>query len=199
MENITREKAYELFRKYNNDPFHIQHAFTVEAVMKWYAKEQGYEAEAEYWGIVGLLHDIDFELYPDEHCIKAPELLREGGVGEDIIHSVCSHGYGITVGNGTTIDVEPIHEMEKILFAADELTGLIWSASLMRPSKSTKDMELKSLKKKYKSKGFAAGCSREVIERGATQLGWELDVLLEKTLKAMAETEDEIQELMKSI
>lgn len=198
MEHITREKAYELLKQYNKDPFHIQHAFTVEAVMKWFAKEQGYEDEAEYWGIVGLLHDIDFELYPEEHCIKAPELLRNGGVGEDIIHAVCSHGYGITVGNGTTIDVEPVHEMEKILFAVDELTGLIWSASLMRPSKSTKDMELKSLKKKYKSKGFAAGCSREVIERGAKQLGWELDVLLERTLSAMAATEDNIIDLMKS-
>jgi len=190
MNHISRDKALELLKKYNKDPFHIQHAFTVEAVMKWYASEQGYGEDAEYWGIVGLLHDIDFEVYPDEHCLKAPELLREGGVGEDIIHSVCSHGYGITVGNGTTIDVEPVHEMEKILFAADELTGLIWSASLMRPSKSTKDMELKSLKKKYKSTGFAAGCSREVISRGAEQLGWELDELLEKTLKAMASSED---------
>lgn len=192
MSTITREDAFGLLKKYNKDPFHLQHAITVEAVMKWFAKEEGYEDEADYWGIVGLLHDIDFELYPDEHCIKAPELLRDGGVSEDIIHAVCSHGYGITVGNGTTIDVETVHHMEKVLFAVDELTGLIWSASLMRPSKSTKDMELKSLKKKYKSKGFAAGCSREVIERGASQLGWELDVLLEKTLKAMSETEDEI-------
>ena len=192
MNYISREKAVELLKKYNKDPFHIQHAFTVEAVMKWYAKELGFEEDAEYWGIVGLLHDIDFEQYPDEHCLKAPELLREAGVGEDIIHSVCSHGYGITVGNGTTIDVEPTHLMEKVLFAADELTGLIWSASLMRPSKSTKDMDLKSLKKKYKSKGFAAGCSREVIARGAEQLGWELDELLEKTLEAMQVSEDTI-------
>ena len=196
MDYIIREKAYDLLRKYNKDPFHIQHAFTVEAVMKWFGVEEGQAEEAEYWGIVGLLHDIDFEMYPDEHCLKAPELLREGGVGEDMIHAVCSHGYGITVGNGTTIDVEPIHEMEKILFAVDELTGLIWSASLMRPSKSTKDMELKSLKKKYKSSGFAAGCSREVIARGAQQLGWELDVLLDKTLKAMAASEDAINALM---
>ncbi len=186
MEHITREKAYELLKKYNKDPFHIQHALTVEAVMKWYAKELGYAEEAEYWGIVGLLHDIDFELYPEEHCIKAPELLREGGVSGDIIHAVVSHGYGITV------DVAPEREMEKVLFAADELTGLIWAAALMRPSKSTKDMELKSLKKKYKSKGFAAGCSREVIERGAAQLGWELDKLLTMTLEAMKVTEDEI-------
>lgn len=192
MSTITRENAFELLKKYNKDPFHLQHAITVEAVMKWFAKEEGYEDEAEYWGIVGLLHDIDFELYPDEHCLKAPELLRDGGISEDIIHAVCSHGYGITVGNGATIEVEPVHHMEKVLFAVDELTGLIWSASLMRPSKSTKDMELKSLKKKYKSKGFAAGCSREVIERGASQLGWELDTLLEKTLHAMAETEDDI-------
>ena len=192
MNYISREKAVELLKKYNKDPFHIQHAFTVEAVMKWYAKELGFEEDAEYWGIVGLLHDIDFEQYPNEHCLKAPELLREAGVGENIIHSVCSHGYGITVGNGTTIDVEPTHLMEKVLFAADELTGLIWSASLMRPSKSTKDMDLKSLKKKYKSKGFAAGCSREVIARGAEQLGWELDELLEKTLEAMQASEDAI-------
>ena len=186
MEHITREEAYDLLKKYNKDPFHIQHALTVENVMKWYAEELGFGADAEYWGIVGLLHDIDFELYPEEHCIKAPELLREGGVGEDIIHGVVSHGYGITV------DVAPEHEMEKVLFAADELTGLIWAAALMRPSKSTKDMELKSLKKKYKSKGFAAGCSREVIERGAEQLGWELDKLLTMTLEAMKATEDEI-------
>lgn len=193
MEYIERNKALELLQQYNKDPFHLQHALTVEAVMKWYANELGYGDDAEYWGIVGLLHDIDFELYSEEHCLKAPELLREGGVGEDIIHAVCSHGYGITVGNGTTIDVEPVHEMEKVLFAADELTGLIWSASLMRPSKSTKDMELKSLKKKYKSKGFAAGCDRGVIERGADQLGWELDKLLTMTLQAMAATEDEIR------
>ncbi len=192
MSEITRDAALELLKKYNKDPFHIQHAFTVEAVMKWYAKELGYGDQAEYWGIVGLLHDIDFEVYPEEHCLKAPELLREAGVGEDIIHAVCSHGYGLTVGCGVTIDVEPEHEMEKVLFAADELTGLIWAAALMRPSKSTKDMELKSLKKKYKSKGFAAGCSREVIERGAAQLGWELEKLLTMTLQAMAASEDEI-------
>ena len=186
MEQITREDAYELLKKYNKDPFHIQHALTVEAVMKWYANELGFADEAEYWGIVGLLHDIDFELYPNEHCIKAPELLREGGVSEDIIHGVVSHGYGITV------DVAPEREMEKVLFAVDELTGLIWAAALMRPSKSTKDMELKSLKKKYKSKGFAAGCSREVIERGADQLGWELDKLLTMTMEAMKATEDEV-------
>ncbi|MDY2790504.1 MAG: hydrolase [Lachnospiraceae bacterium] len=199
METIAREDALALLKKYNKDPFHIQHALTVEAVMKWYAKELGYEADQEYWGIVGMLHDIDFELYPDEHCLKAPELLREAGVGEDVIHAVCSHGYGITVGCGKTIDVEPIHEMEKVLFAADELTGLIWAAALMRPSKSTKDMELKSLKKKYKAKGFAAGCSREVIARGAEQLDWELPKLLELTLQAMADSEDTIMREMQEV
>lgn len=192
METITRDEAFALLKKYNKDPFHIQHALTVEAVMKWYANELGYGEDAEYWGIVGLLHDIDFELYPEEHCLKAPEMLREAGVGEDVIHSVVSHGYGITVGCGATINVAPEQEMEKVLFAADELTGLIWAAALMRPSKSTKDMELKSLKKKYKSKGFAAGCSREVIERGAQQLGWELEKLLTMTLQAMATSEDTI-------
>ena len=192
METIARDEAFKLLKKYNKDPFHIQHALTVEAVMKWYANELGYGADAEYWGIVGLLHDIDFELYPEEHCLKAPEMLREAGVGEDVIHAVVSHGYGITVGCGTTLDIEPEYEMEKVLFAADELTGLIWAAALMRPSKSTKDMELKSLKKKYKSKGFAAGCSREVIERGAQQLGWDLEKLLTMTLQAMAASEDTI-------
>lgn len=192
MDYIAREDALALLKKYNQDPFHLQHAFTVEAVMKWYANELGYGEDAEYWGIVGLLHDIDFEQYPEEHCLKAPELLREGGVGEDIIHSVVSHGYGITIGCGVTLDVAPEHEMEKVLFAADELTGLIWAAALMRPSKSTKDMELKSLKKKYKSKGFAAGCSREVIQRGADLLGWELEKLLTITLEAMKATEDTI-------
>ena len=187
---ITRDDAFTLLKKYNKDPFHIQHALTVEEVMKWYAEELGYKDEEEYWGIVGLLHDIDFELYPEEHCIKAPEILKEGGVDDDIIHAVCSHGYKITV------DVEPVREMEKVLFAADELTGLIWAAALMRPSKSTKDMELKSLKKKYKSKGFAAGCSREVIERGAEQLGWDLDKLLTMTLQAMAAKEDTINDKM---
>ncbi len=197
MEHITRDAAFELLKKYNKDPFHIQHSLTVEAVMRWYAKELGYEEEVDYWGIVGLLHDIDFELYPEEHCLKAPELLREAGISEDMIHAVVSHAYGITVGCGATLDVAPEHEMEKVLFAADELTGLIWAAALMRPSKSCKDMELKSLKKKYKSKGFAAGCSREVIERGANQLGWELDQLLSMTLQAMAASEDIINENMK--
>lgn len=189
-EHIGREEAFALLKKYNKDHFHIQHALTVEGVMKWYAKELGYAEDAEYWGIVGLLHDIDFELYPQEHCIKAPELLREGGVGEDIIHAVCSHGYELTV------DVKPEHEMEKVLYAADELTGLIGAAALMRPSRSVQDMEVKSLKKKYKSNGFAAGCSREVIQKGADMLGWELTELMEKTILAMRSCEAEIQEAM---
>jgi predicted hydrolase (HD superfamily) len=193
MEHITREAAFELLKKHNKDPFHIQHGITVEHVMGWYAKELGYGDEADYWGIVGLLHDIDFEEYPEQHCIKAPELLREAGVGEDIIHGVCSHGYDITV------DIKPEHEMEKVLYAADELTGLIWAAALMRPSKSTKDMELKSLKKKYKSKGFAAGCSRDVIEKGAAMLGWELDTLLERTLAAMQASEDAVNAAMENL
>ena len=156
---ITRDEALALLRQYNKDPFHIQHALTVEAVMKWYAKELGYADEAEYWGIVGLLHDIDFELYPEEHCLKAPQMLRDGGVSEDVIHAVCSHGYGITVGDGTTIDVKPEREMEKVLFASDELTGLVWAAALMRPSKSTKDMELKSLRRAVPGKSSSAGRS----------------------------------------
>ena len=189
----AREEALALLKKYNSEPFHIQHALTVEGVMRWYANELGYGEDADFWATVGLLHDVDFEKWPEQHCVKAPELLQEIGCSEELIHAVCSHGYGITVECGTTIDVEPLHEMEKVLFAADELTGLIWAAALMRPSKSTKDMELKSLKKKYKSKGFAAGCSREVIERGATQLGWDLEKLLTMTLQAMAATEDEIK------
>ncbi|MGN1170469.1 MAG: hydrolase [Lachnospiraceae bacterium] len=188
--DMNRAEAMELLKKHNKDPFHIQHALTVEGVMKWYAEGLGFAEEADYWGIVGLLHDIDFEEYPEQHCIKAPELLREGGADDALIHAVCSHGYGITV------DIKPEHQMEKVLFAADELTGLIWAAALMRPSKSTRDMELKSLKKKYKSKGFAAGCSREVIEQGAQMLGWELDELLSKTLEAMKACEDSIQEQM---
>lgn len=190
---MTRDEALALLRQYNQDRFHLQHALTVEAVMKWYTRELGYGGEEAFWGLAGLLHDIDFERYPDEHCLKAPEILRQAGADEKLIHAVCSHGYGITVGCGVTIDVEPEHKMEKVLFASDELTGLIGAAALIRPSKSVKDMELKSLKKKYKSKGFAAGCSREVIERGAAQLGWELDKLLSMTLTAMAETEEAVQ------
>ena len=179
MKTITRDEAFTLLKKYNKDPFHIQHALTVEAVMKWYASELGYGEDAEYWGIVGLLHDIDFELYPEEHCLKAPEMLREAGVGEDVIHSVVSHGYGITV------DIPPEHEMEKVLYAVDELTGLIGAVALMRPSKSTLDLELKSVKKKYKALNFAAGCSREVIQRGADMLDRTLDNLISDTILAM--------------
>ena len=192
-DHISREDAFELLKKYNKDAFHIQHALTVEGVMKWYADELGYGEDAEYWGIVGLLHDIDFELYPDQHCIKAPELLREGGVQDDIIHAVCSHGYGITV------DIKPEHEMEKVLFAADELTGLIWAAALMRPSKSVQDMEVKSVKKKFKSANFAAGCSREVIRQGADMLGWELADLIEKTILAMRSCETYVAEAMNAL
>lgn len=190
--NITREEAYELLHKYNKEAFHIQHALTVEGVLRWYAKELGYGEDEEYWGITGLLHDIDFELYPEEHCKKAPELLKEGGVGDDMIYSICSHGYGICC------DLEPKHEMEKVLFAADELTGLIWSAALMRPSKSVMDMEVKSLKKKFKDKRFAAGCSRDVIRTGAERLGWELDDLFEKTIEAMRSCEAEIAAFMET-
>ena len=187
---ITREQAVELLRKYNKETFHIQHALTVEGVMRWYANELGYAEEADYWAISGLLHDIDFELYPEEHCKKAPELLEEGGVGEDMIHTVCSHGYGICS------DVEPVHEMEKVLFAADELTGLIGAAALMRPSKSVMDMEVSSVKKKFKDKRFAAGCSRDIIKTGAQQLGWELSDLFEKTIQAMRSCEEQIRREM---
>ena len=186
MEHISRDEAFALLKKYNKDPFHIQHALTVEAVMKWYANELGYSEDAEYWGIVGLLHDIDFELYPEEHCIKAPELLREGGVSEDIIHGVVSHGYGITV------DIAPEHEMEKVLFAVDELTGLVGAAARMRPSRSVMDMEVSSLKKKFKDKKFAAGCSRDVIREGAENLGWTLEELMEKTILAMRSCEESV-------
>ena len=191
--NLTREEALELLRKYNQEPFHIQHGLTVEKTMRWFANELGYGDEADYWAITGLLHDIDFEQYPEEHCVKAPELLREAGVGEDMIHSICSHGYGICC------DVEPEHEMEKVLFAADELTGLIGAAALMRPSKSVQDMEVSSVKKKFKDKRFAAGCSRDTIREGAQRLGWELNDLFEKTLKAMQSCENEIREEMEAL
>ncbi len=191
-EHISRADALRLLKQYNKDPFHIQHALTVEGTMRWYARELGYEEEEEYWGIVGLLHDIDFEMYPEQHCLKAPELLRAGGVGEDIIHAVCSHGYGLTV------DIRPEHEMEKVLFAVDELTGLIWAAALIRPSKSVQDMELKSLKKKFKSPSFAAGCSREVIEKGAQMMGIGLDELLEKTILAMRSCESDVMAAMQA-
>ena len=183
---IDRAAAWALLRQYNQEHFHLQHALTVEGVMGWYARELGYGDEADYWGVVGLLHDIDFEQFPEEHCIKAPELLRAGGVGEDVIHAVCSHGWGLTV------DVKPEHEMEKVLFAADELTGLIWATALMRPSKSLQDLGLKSVKKKFKQSSFAAGCSREVIQQGADLLGWPLEDLIARTIEAMKPGESEI-------
>ncbi|MDR0524634.1 MAG: hydrolase [Spirochaetaceae bacterium] len=183
MPRFTREQAWDLLRKYNQDPFHLQHALTVEGVMQWFARDLGFD-NPDFWGLVGLLHDLDFEQFPNEHCRKAPELLRAAGAGEEIIHGVCSHGYGLTV------DIPPEHTMEKILYAADELTGLIWAAAIIRPSKSVRDLEVKSVKKKYKSPNFAAGCSRDVIERGAAMLGWELDTLIEKTILAMRSCEE---------
>ena len=178
---LTREQALVLLQKYNKEPFHIQHALTVEGVMRWFAQENG--EDAEFWGLCGLLHDIDFELYPDEHCKKAPELLAEVNASSEMVHAICSHGYGICS------DVEPEHLMEKIMFTVDELTGLIGAAARMRPSKSVMDMELSSLKKKFKDKKFAAGCSRDTIRQGAERLGWELDTLLERTIRAMAASE----------
>lgn len=190
--NITREEALELLRKHNKEAFHIQHGLTVEKTMRWFASELGYQEEADYWAIAGLLHDIDFEEYPEEHCIKAVELLKAAGVGEDMIHSVCSHGYGICC------DVKPEHEMEKVLFAVDELTGLIGAAALMRPSKSVTDMEVSSIRKKFKDKRFAAGCSRDTIRTGAEMLGWELNDLFDRTLRAMQSCESEIRDEMVS-
>ena len=190
---ITREAAWELLKEYNQESFHRQHALTVEAVMGWFAEEEGYGEEKEFWSIVGLLHDVDFERYPEEHCKKAVEILESHGVSPEMIHAVCSHGYGLVS------DVQPEHTMEKILFATDELTGLIGAAALMRPSKSVEDMELKSLKKKFKDKRFAAGCSREIIRTGAEQLGWELNDLFDKTLRAMQAGEKEIEEKMAEI
>lgn len=185
---MKREEAFEILKKYNKDEFHIRHALTVEGVMRYFAKELN--EDVEYWGNVGLLHDVDFELYPEEHCKKCIELLRENNVDESIIHSICSHGYGLCS------DVKPEHIMEKVLFATDEITGLIWAAAKMRPSKSVMDMELSSLRKKFKDKKFAAGCSRDVIIKGAEQLGWDLDTLLEKTILAMREDEAKINEYM---
>ena len=191
---LTREQAFALLREYNQEQFHLRHALTVEFVMGWYARELGYGDQAEFWSIVGLLHDLDFERWPDEHCVKEKELMEERGLDPALIHAVCSHGWGLTA-----TDAKPEHEMEKVLFAADELTGLIGAAALMRPSKSTKDMELKSLKKKFKDKKFAAGCSRETIIQGAEQLGWELDELLSRTLSAMQAGEDSIEEAVAAL
>ena len=185
---ITRHQALALLQKYNQEPFHILHALTVEGVIRWFAQELGYSEEVDFWGLCGLLHDVDFEKYPDQHCQKAPELLAEIGAEPELVHAICSHGYGLCS------DVEPTHQMEKVLFAVDELTGLIGAAARMRPSKSVMDMELSSLKKKFKDKKFAAGCSRDVIKDGADRLGWTLDEVLEKTILAMRSCETSVNE-----
>lgn len=190
---ITRQQALNLLIKYNQEPFHLLHALTVEGVMRWYAKELGYGAEEDFWGLAGLLHDVDFEQFPEEHCTKAPELLKEIGAEEELIHAVCSHGYGICS------EVKPEHEMEKVLFASDELTGLIGAAARMRPSKSVMDMEVSSLKKKYKDKKFAAGCSRDIIDTGAENLGWTLEELLEKTILAMRSCEEQVNKEVEAL
>lgn len=187
---MNREEAWNLLRQYNKESFHLRHALTVEGIMRYFAKELAYADQEEYWGIVGLLHDLDFELYPEEHCVKSQELMRKHGVDENIIRSTASHGWGLTAAN-----IEPEHQMEKVLFAIDELSGLIGAAALMRPSKSVQDMELKSLKKKFKDKHFAAGCSRDVIKQGADILGWPLDELMEKTIAAMRVDEAAINEV----
>ena len=188
-----RAAALALLQKYNGESFHVQHALTVEGVMRWYAGELGHGDDADFWATVGLLHDVDFERWPEEHCKKAPELLREIGCSEEFIHAVCSHGYGLCC------DVEPTDEMEKVLFAADELTGLVGAAALMRPSKSVMDMELSSLKKKFKDKKFAAGCSRDVIRTGAERLGWELDTLMDRTILAMRSCEESVNAEMTAL
>ena len=190
---ITRSQAWELLTQYNKEPFHLRHAVTVEHVMGWYAQELGYGEEAEFWSVVGLLHDLDFEQWPDEHCVKSQELMRQAGVEEAVVRATASHGWGLCV------DIKPEHEMEKVLYASDELTGLIGAAALMRPSKSTADMELKSLKKKFKDKKFAAGCSRDVISSGAELLGWDVDKLLDMTLKAMQAEEGAIEEAVATL
>lgn len=190
---MTRAQAWDLLRQYNEEPFHLQHALTVEAVMRWFANELGYGADADFWAMCGLLHDVDFECWPEQHCAKAAELLPATGASEALTHAVCSHGYGLCS------DVRPEHEMEKVLFASDELTGLIGAAARMRPSKSCTDMELSSLKKKFKDKKFAAGCSRDVIRQGAEMLGWELDTLLDRTLQAMRAGEADVQAAMEKL
>lgn len=186
MNNLTREQALELLQKYNKEPFHILHGLTVEGVMRWYAQELGFSDEVDFWGLCGLLHDVDFECYPEEHCKKAPELLAEVNASPEMVHAICSHAYGVCS------DVEPEHLMEKVMFAVDELTGLIGAAARMRPSRSVMDMELSSLKKKFKDKKFAAGCSRDVIKEGAERLGWTLDEVLEKTILAMRSCEAQV-------
>ena len=189
MADLTRSEAWELLTKYNKEPFHLRHALTVEGIMKYFAKELGYADEADFWAQVGLLHDLDFEVYPAEHCLKSQEIMREHGLDERLIRATASHGYGLAQN-----DIEPQHQMEKVLFAIDELSGLIGAAAIMRPSKSVMDLELKSVKKKYKDKKFAAGSSRDVIEKGAANLGWTVDELIEKTILAMREDEAAINE-----
>ena len=190
---ITRAEALALLKKYNKEPFHILHGLTVEGVMRYFAQDQGYGEEADFWALCGLLHDVDFEAYPDAHCVKAPELLAEIGASAEMVHAICSHAYGMSS------DVEPVHQMEKTLYAADELTGLIGAAAKMRPSKSCCDMEVSSLKKKFKDKKFAAGCSRDVIAQGAERLGWTLDETLEKTILAMRSCEADIAREMETV
>ena len=185
--SINREQAWAMLTEYNKDKFHLRHGITVEHVMGWYARELGYGDREEFWSLVGLLHDLDFEMWPEEHCIKCQELMRQAGIEEEMIRAVACHAWP------RRVDIKPEHEMEKVLHATDELTGLIGAAALMRPSKSVSDMELKSLKKKFKDKKFAAGCSRDAIALGAELLGWELDKLLEMTLKAMQAEEAAIE------
>ena len=194
MADLTRSEAWELLTKYNKEPFHLRHALTVEGIMKYFAKELGYADEADFWAQVGLLHDLDFEVYPAEHCLKSQEIMREHGLDERLIRATASHGYGLAQN-----DIEPQHQMEKVLFAIDELSGLIGAAAIMRPSKSVMDLELKSVKKKYKDKKFAAGCSRDVIEKGTANLGWTVDELIEKTILAMREDEAAINEACASL
>lgn len=190
---LSRADALALLKQYNKEPFHLQHALTVEGAMRYLARELGYGADEDFWGIAGLLHDIDFEQYPEEHCVKAPQLLRPAGAGEELIHAVCSHGYGLCS------DVQPVQEMEKVLFAVDELTGLIGAAVKLRPSGSAMDLEVSSLKKKFKDRKFAAGCSRDVIRQGAEMLGWELDELFEKTILAMRSCEESVRAELKEV
>ena len=182
---ISRDEAWKLLTDYNKEEFHLKHARIVENVMRWFAEQSGYGEQADFWAMVGLLHDLDFEMYPEHHCIKVQEIMSEYGLDEKLIRAVVSHGYGLTV------DIMPEHQMEKILYAVDELTGLIGAAAIMRPSKSVMDLEVKSVRKKYKTQNFAAGCSREVIERGAAMLGWELDELIDKTILAMRYAEEQ--------
>lgn len=185
---MDREKALQLLFKYNKDEFHIRHALTVEAIMGWYAKELGYDPD--YWSVIGLLHDLDFEMYPEEHCIKAAEILKSENYSDDVIHAICSHAYNVTV------DIKPTHEMEKVLYTVDELSGIIWAGALMRPSKSVSDMEVKSVRKKFKDKKFAAGCSRGIIKDGAEMLNWDMEKVFSMTLEAMRATETDVSEQM---